>query len=56
MIVSLPYEIHYYRDKVHFKTKQFCTLDDAKKESEFLKSMGYSHSLWHYAELLEQYR
>lgn len=56
MIVSLPYEIHYYRDKVHFKTRQFCTLDDAKKESKFLKSMGYSHSLWHYSELLEQYR
>lgn len=54
--MSLPYEIHYYQNGKHFKTRQFCTLDAAKSESDFLKSMGYSHSLWHYSELIDQYK
>ena len=55
--MKLPYEIHYYNmNGEHFRTRQFCALDDAKRESDFLKSMGYSHSVWHYSELLEQYR
>lgn len=54
--MGLPYEIHYYVGGMHFKTKQFYTLKDAQKESNFLKSMGYSHSVWHYSELLEKYR
>lgn len=54
--MNLPYEIHYYNLKgVHFKTRQFFTLDAAKAESNFLKSMGYKHSLWHYSEMLENY-
>lgn len=53
---NLPYEIHYYRNGEHFITRQFYTLKEAKKESDFLKSMGYSHSLWHNSELIEQYR
>ncbi len=55
--MNLPYEIHYYNTEgVHFRTRSFCTLSDAIMESDFLKSMGYSHSVWHYSELLERYR
>lgn len=54
--MGLQYEIHYYRNGEHFRTKQFYTLEEATNESNFLKSMGYSHSVWHYSELMEQYR
>lgn len=54
--MKLPYEIHYYNmNGEHFRTRQFYTLSDAIKESNFLKSMGYSYSVWNYSELIEQY-